>query len=157
MTRKRDSRYDIAPDLYGAGMSIADCAEYFGITRQAMHKILGRRGVKFRSNVQLGDLNHFYRNGGGNKTLKRKAQHMVEKAIKRGSLKPQPCEECGEQGTMADGRNRVQAHHDDYGKPLEVRWLCQSCHHEWHKHNTAKGEEEEPASPGIDVVCGGFP
>jgi hypothetical protein len=30
---------------------------------------------------------------------------------------------------------KVQAHHDDYDKPLDVRWLCPLCHTAWHKEN----------------------
>ena len=42
------------------------------------------------------------------------------KAIKRGDLIRQPCEKCG--------ASKVDAHHDDYTKPLKVRWLCRKCH-----------------------------
>jgi ferredoxin len=41
-------------------------------------------------------------------------------------LKPNPCEVCG------DVLN-VQAHHDDYDKPLEVRWLCRKHHQALHR------------------------
>ena len=37
-----------------------------------------------------------------------------------GKLKPEPCEGCGDP--------KAQKHHDDYSKPLEVRWLCVNCH-----------------------------
>lgn len=43
-------------------------------------------------------------------------------------LTRQPCEVCGSE--------KAQAHHDDYSKPLDVRWLCTTHHAEWHKHNT---------------------
>lgn len=55
------------------------------------------------------------------------AQKEAQKAIARGELVREPCEICGAEKT--------DAHHDDYNKPLEVRWLCRSCHKEWHEHN----------------------
>ena len=48
----------------------------------------------------------------------------TKKAIKSGTLVRQPCESCGEKSVMA--------HHDDYTKPLEIRWLCYKCHPRFH-------------------------
>lgn len=56
--------------------------------------------------------------------IKRKAHKTVENALLSGRLSRKPCETCG--------RQKVQAHHDDYNKPLDVRWLCSSCHHQHH-------------------------
>lgn len=41
-------------------------------------------------------------------------------------MERRPCEICG---------RPAEAHHDDYDKPLEVRWLCFEHHREWHKHH----------------------
>ena len=59
-----------------------------------------------------------------NNPEKYKAHNLVSYAVKNGRLSPQFCECCGEEKT--------EAHHDDYSKPLEVRWLCHKCHMEWH-------------------------
>lgn len=56
---------------------------------------------------------------------KRRAHIMTGNAIRSGRLKRQPCEVCGD--------TRVHAHHDDYAKPLDVRWLCPRHHAEHHK------------------------
>lgn len=58
---------------------------------------------------------------------KRSAQISVGNAIRDGKLVRLPCGICG--NTTAD------AHHDDYSKPLEVRWLCRKHHAEWHRNN----------------------
>jgi hypothetical protein len=84
---------------------------------------------------------------------------MVETAIDKKTLvRPMKCQKCGVSGQMKDGRSMIQAHHDDYNKPLEIKWLCQSCHHEWHKKNKPiKFKEEMEVSRKIDVISAGFP
>jgi len=59
--------------------------------------------------------------------IKVKAKDVVAYAIKMGRLARLPCETCGEA--------KVEAHHDDYSKPLDVRFLCIVHHNEWHKLN----------------------
>ena len=64
---------------------------------------------------------------------KRSAHIIVGNAIRDKKLIKEPCEICGEK--------IVHAHHDDYSKPLEVRWLCSPCHNDWH---TEHGEALNP-------------
>lgn len=56
---------------------------------------------------------------------KYKAVIMVNNAIAGGRLHRGSCEVCGVPG--------AQAHHDNYHKPLDVRWLCRSHHLEHHR------------------------
>lgn len=53
------------------------------------------------------------------------AHKAVEYAVKVGRLVRGPCEVDGCEG-------KSHAHHDDYSKPLEVRWLCQKHHEKQH-------------------------
>ena len=51
-----------------------------------------------------------------------RARRFVARAVKRGQLvKPDCCARCGQSGS-------IEASHDDYSKPLEVEWLCSTCH-----------------------------
>ena len=51
------------------------------------------------------------------------AHQAVEYAKRKGVISPMPCEICGDTA-------RVNAHHEDYSKPLDVIWLC-TIHHKW--------------------------
>lgn len=35
-------------------------------------------------------------------------------------------------GVCACGETKVQMHHDDYSKPLQVTWMCRECHLKLH-------------------------
>jgi len=56
---------------------------------------------------------------------KRSARIVVGNAIRDGKLTKGPCAKCG--------NPKVQAHHHDYSKPLDVTWLCSSCHAKEHR------------------------
>lgn len=57
---------------------------------------------------------------------RRKANYAMGNAVRDGRLaKPDRCEACGNAG-------RIEGHHPDYDKPLEVNWLCSPCHRRVH-------------------------
>lgn len=140
------------------GMSLQDIATYFEVSRQGMWDLLRRR-VEMRPQLRYGAANHFYRGG---PRADGRSHDIVEKAVERGVLKrPDVCETCGSDGrAFRDGRAPIQAHHCDYNKPLGVMWLCQPCHHDWHRTNTAiavEGGDARGSLADIDVLTGGFP
>lgn len=56
------------------------------------------------------------------KPLEAKASAKLGRAIASGQIiRPKTCEDCEQE-------KRLDGHHDDYSKPLEVKWLCRSCH-----------------------------
>ena len=58
------------------------------------------------------------------------AAHFVTRnAVRDGKLIPETfCSVC-------NSTEKIEAHHDDYTKPLDVRWLCDKCHRAWHRSN----------------------
>lgn len=62
----------------------------------------------------------------GRERQRNRAQHLargkVADALRYGRLTRKPCEVCG--------APRATAHHVDYSKPLDVRWLCRPHHDE---------------------------
>lgn len=141
---------------YDNGMSLGDLAHIFCVTRQAMWDLMKRR-TKLRPQLKYGKDNHFYRGGGRSDA---RSADILEHAIRSGKLhNPGKCSVCNDESRFADGRTAIQGHHNDYNQPLSVRWLCQKCHHEWHKHNQPIAYRGEPESTenGIDIIFGGFP
>ncbi len=67
-----------------------------------------------------------------NKSEKGKAAQAVRDAVRRGQLVRQPCEVCA--------KPKAQGHHEDYSKPLEVRWLCPTHHREAHLYEPWQNE-----------------
>lgn len=61
-----------------------------------------------------------------NKEQRRKdaARSYLHAYLRRGKIARQPCKVCGEP--------RVEAHHKNYSKPLEVVWLCRPHHRQEH-------------------------
>jgi len=58
------------------------------------------------------------------KVIRKRANRAVERALAAGNLRRQPCEICGDLN--------AHAHHEDYSKPLEIRWLCRKHHNGLH-------------------------
>jgi hypothetical protein len=52
--------------------------------------------------------------------IREKARSKFRAAVARGKIEKKPCAVCGEE--------KVEGHHFDYTKPLEVIWLCKVHH-----------------------------
>lgn len=57
---------------------------------------------------------------------------IVRQAIKKGLLQRLPCEECGEE--------KSHGHHDNYFRPLDIKWLCVFHHRARHNFLKESGE-----------------
>jgi len=59
--------------------------------------------------------------------VQKEAHRLVSAAIQSSLLSRLPCVICG-------SRLHVDAHHPDYGRPLDVQWLCRSHHLMMHRN-----------------------
>jgi len=75
--------------------------------------------------------------------IKRGAHVIWGNYIKRKKVDPEPCANCS-------GTHDINAHHEDYTKPLEIIWLCKACHGKRHR------EINEEIRNGADYSRQGF-
>ena len=57
------------------------------------------------------------------------ARWILNHRIRAGAVIPQPCVVCGD---------KAEGHHDDYGRPLDVVWVCREHHTELHLEEARK-------------------
>lgn len=76
---------------------------------------------------------------------KYQARTAVGNAIRDKRLFKKDCEVCGDSNS--------QAHHEDYSKPLDVRWMCFSCHRAEHgqeaRYNGCVSKNTEPRQQSL--------
>jgi hypothetical protein len=100
--------------------------------RKTIEKNRRRNPVERARSVQLWRQRHPERAAAKGREFRKRrpeivnAHNAVARALKTGRLtKPESCEACGAGG-------RLEGHHPDYSKPLDVRWLCVGCHYAEH-------------------------
>ncbi len=125
-----------AIELYRAGWTIRKIGAKFGISKHPLHLRFIKAGVEFRGTGA--------QKSASGPLMDQAAQHAVQSAVAAGALvRPEACSECGSTKRRRDGITNIVGHHDDYNKPLEVRWLCNQCHRRWHMTNTAIAKRAE--------------
>lgn len=79
--------------------------------------------------------------------IKGQAHNRASRAERKGLIeRPDSCEQCG------SSRFKLHAHHDDYLKQLNVRWLCPGCHHQWHARHGEADNANHPPLPRSKAV-----
>lgn len=55
------------------------------------------------------------------------SRQIVQLALKGKMIfKPSKCTKC-------ENAERIEAHHEDYSRPLDIIWVCYQCHRQIHK------------------------
>ena len=72
------------------------------------------------------------------------AYAIFNKALREQRLLRQPCEVCG----MAN----ANGHHDDYSKPLDVKWLCTTHHGQLHARTRAPRVKHPTPTDNLNTI-----
>ena len=101
-----------------------DCTKAYDVLYRAKNRDKKKRQDKAYSLTEKGKSSHnaSTKKWNYNNALKSKAHTLLNNSVRDGKIvKPNKCKEC-------NNETNIQAHHEDYSKPLDVVWLCVSCH-----------------------------
>lgn len=130
-TYKTLTANDISVVLGKSYWAIVKKKNYLGLTlnkeersrRTKMCNMSGNRNPNWKGGISKN--NYHYKKIQKNRYSDRvKARQDVSNALRSGRLKKCSCIMCGD--------SNVQAHHEDYNKPLDVIWLCPKHHRARH-------------------------
>lgn len=122
--------------MYEDGATLQEIALFFKGSVDGARKVAKRMGCRTTKqgkhpnsrNMKTGKESNLYL-GIEQTTIVKRARWTVTNALRDGRIqKAASCQSCG-------STKRLEAHHDDYTKPLHVRWLCRKCHFAWHQEN----------------------
>lgn len=85
-----------------------------------------RAKVQARNQAWVRANREYYRDRYHREKDKCTARIALNGALKMGRVTREPCETCS-------STTDVEGHHDDYTRPLDVRWLCTVCHAAEHR------------------------
>lgn len=99
--------------------TISGAAKELGVSRRSLYRLIS----KYK--LDMPDAERWPRWPlPGSPDQKTRARATVATAVSRG-LRALPCEVCG--STV-----KLEAHHEDYSRPMYIHWLCQKHHAELH-------------------------
>lgn len=103
----------------GISSRCRDCLRKYQRERRTKRVALGIQvGLKPRAKARFEEVRRLFPERG-------RASKCVCRAVISGRLVRGPCNRCGAESTS---ESPSHGHHEDYSKPLDVEWLCASCH-----------------------------
>ncbi len=115
--RLNKKRGEIVYQIYRANykeFNVKELAQIFNVSEKSFYRIIKEHRER----------DWAYRN-----PEMKKSGDILREAVKNGKIeRPKKCEICG----GGNGSIVISGHHEDYSKPLEVIWVCNSCHKQLH-------------------------
>lgn len=146
LTKPKAQFYVDRTKVRGIGSRCAECSLAASLAYKKQPAVRQRRNARSRE-LRQEDPEHRARKLASEaryskaNRAKTRAHVAVWAAIADGRLTKKPCEVCGAE--------EAQAHHDDYAKRFDVRWLCPLHHKAWHaEHGEGANADAPPREPG---------
>lgn len=128
--------------MIGLSGACKECQSRRDRERYAGNQILGRKKAKEKYAANRDKITARNRKRYAAHPERHRAKKLVRQALATGELTKGKCE------VHDDGctGGRIEGHHEDYSKPLEVRWMCASSHKQLHVKERREAANETKES-----------